>query len=165
MTFHTHSVQRTSTSNTLSLLFIHGGRWGGGRVGYAEGFGGTVQDAVSLTFCHLKSRRRLSGGSTRYIQQLMGGYVREYGKLMDGPEEGNKGLDNLAAAARVLSIGQRQGTKFMEAVFEWIPSVNVCSMLWIPDDAHQQRQSKPCVLFSFLQISVTGSLVPHRSPC
>lgn len=37
--------------------------------------------------------------------------MKEYGALMDGPEEGDKGLGNLAAAARVLSTGQRRGTK------------------------------------------------------
>ena len=43
----------------------------------------------------------------------MGDYLKEYGKLVDGPDEDNKGLDNFTAAAKVLSTGHRKGTSNM----------------------------------------------------
>ena len=43
----------------------------------------------------------------------MGDYLHQYGKLIDGPEEENKGLDNFTAAAKVLSAGHRRGTCFL----------------------------------------------------
>ena len=43
------------------------------------------------------------------MQHLMGDYLREYGRLVDSPTDGDKGLDNFTAAAKVLSTGHRRG--------------------------------------------------------
>ena len=48
--------------------------------------------------------RQLAGGSTLYLQHMMGEYLRRYGRLVDGPEEENKGLANFTAAAKALSM-------------------------------------------------------------
>ena len=53
--------------------------------------------------------RQSAGGSTLYMQHLMGDYLREYGRLVDSPTDGDKGLDNFTAAAKVLSTGHRRG--------------------------------------------------------
>lgn len=53
--------------------------------------------------------RQSAGGNTLYMQHLMGDYLKEYGKLVDGPEDENKGLGNLTAAAKVLSTGHKRG--------------------------------------------------------
>ena len=54
--------------------------------------------------------RQLAGGSTLYLQRMMGEYLRRYGRLVDGPEEENKGLANFTAAAKALSTGHRRGS-------------------------------------------------------
>ena len=58
----------------------------------------------------LPDYRQSAGGSTLYLQHMMGDYLHRYGRLVDGPEEENKGLDNFTAAAKALSTGHRRGT-------------------------------------------------------
>ena len=65
---------------------------------------------VGVPFPECYTLRQSAGGSTLYMQQLMGGYLREYGRLIDGPTDDGKGLNNFTAAARVLSTGHRRGT-------------------------------------------------------
>ena len=65
---------------------------------------------VGVPFPECYTLRQSAGGSTLYMQQLMGGYLSEYGRLIDGPADDGKGLNNFTAAARVLSTGHRRGT-------------------------------------------------------
>ena len=61
----------------------------------------------------LQLYRKSAGGSSLYLQHLLGDYLRDYGKVVDGAEdEDNKGLDNFTAAAKVLSTGHRKGTSY-----------------------------------------------------
>ena len=41
---------------------------------------------------------------------MMGDYLQRYGRLVDGPEEEDKGLANFTAAAKALSTGHRRGS-------------------------------------------------------
>lgn len=75
------------------------------------------QEYISLGSTHilniaiyLTNYRQSAGGSTLYLQHMMGDYLHRYGRLVDGPEEENKGLANFTAAAKALSTGHRRGS-------------------------------------------------------
>ena len=65
---------------------------------------------MCLSLTAIPPCRQSAGDSTLYMQHLMGGYLKEYGRLIDGPTEESKGLNNFTAAAKVLSTGHRRGT-------------------------------------------------------